>query len=1713
VNREFFKSLRAAAFSVLAQAARSTYSARLAVLSLLALFFLCSPARASWISFSHTNSDGTPNTNQFLVRAVGNPAVDVFGNVTGTIGIPARITPAADGRATNWFEQNNYLVTNTPSSPALFLGRGYIFRAPLDSGPTVYPAAGPGMLISGLNYFVNLTFGSNQTSVTYNIVTNALGGAPILSTNLPVLTNGFIRSLDATNISAATSLIYSNTLYSDYTTRIAVLSALSITNIYPTNAAGVTWAAGRAYVSTNYDAPGAALAIGLQATNYTIGTSNALFALHSLSITNLFPTNTAGVTYAGGRGYVSTNYDAPGAALAIGLQATNYAKSITNGYSPLVFTNVAQVLYTNALPGLTNGFVDKSITNNAATRAELISATNGITGGGISAASATNISAAQVLLGTNAIGISSGLSAFVSTNRFEIGGAALAIGAADTNFSRSIGLQATNFTIATSNALSSQTVTASNALQSVKADATNGLFIGGKITNSTIGGNSRIALSTNNADGTIPFFSHYDGAGNDSFIIEHGTTTFGVGVTNAATGWQSLIVGSLAPVATEMDFFQAGSPTALFNFFIGTTNSQANVAIISSNGIQSGNIRAMNAFFGNGYGVNNTSASNLQAQALGQVTNVVNALATISGISAATGTNIASSLIGLSNAPIAASNALLFVAKIDSTNGFATGLTSTNTELQGDVSMGKDGGSAVFYGRTNYIAFNGAGSGVITNGVYIWNATLNVYTNWYTHSILTNNSSAWLAQTNGVSLYSLSGANPIGTWSTVSGAAPLPTSVYTAAEFHILHLGETALTNITALIAAASNGVAAQFTNGSSSGSIAVVNGFGTNTTLNFASAAWGSGNSVGSASFAAAFGGTSNSASSPYSTVVGGKQNSASGGSGYNFVGGGNNNIISAGAGVIGGGEYNFIDLNNNDSVIVGGYSNRISNNQSVSSVIAGGFYNLITAPGGPRADYGFIGGGYSNRIYASYDVALGHNATVTNDHAFVFSDGTPFTSSTNSEFDVVAANGLKIYVGGLQLTNLNPGAATMALGVTSTGQVTTNSVPGGGSGPGSGTVTSVSATAPSGYSVSGVPITTAGAINISRSGDVNNLGFAETNISNLQASGLTQLGGQVGMNALIVTNGITNTTLVAATLLQADGNKKIASMANGTGFLTNNGSGNFGYLATIDGANLSGVVTRSLYDVKSFGAVGNGTADDTAAFTNAVYAADQAGGGIVYVPAGLFKLTATINIQNSTIWIIGAGPAAKIAPSGNFDVFRFSGNTRGCGVSKLFLNGTNQTGGNWFTVTNSHRITFRDLTAEKPYQGFSIESCNTCTIDNVWMDQVQGAWFCKWFGDDANRSDILQFNNVTASGGTTNTDGVIWDGNCNSMDINNLGLVTFNYGLRILKTSGANDPAFLFAQGLQIDFPNREGVKIERGTRYNLVNSYIHGSTLEYGVFVTNGVDHFTFQGGNVTGNKKGGLHIQSTGSKIIGVEIYNNSQAGTGTYPGILFTNGAIGEVVGNRVSSNHQYGLRIESSTRPVVAGNDFSGNVTGDIFDAGHTMISDAIFLQRPYWADTNVYVSSRASSISTLAVAQNKLYLMPIWVTEVRTFSLISLGMVSTLGAGSTVRLGVYGCDRYTGHPTTLIMDCGTVSTATTGTKYLPCAVTLNPGMYYVACVFTGLPTVHATLAEGLGVLMSNGVSDVGGLSRSFTFGAFPADETSQTYTTETTFTPAVGIR
>src|SRR5262245_48495263 len=85
----------------------------------------------------------------------------------------------------------------------------------------------------------------------------------------------------------------------------------------------------------------------------------------------------------------------------------------------------------------------------------------------------------------------------------------------------------------------------------------------------------------------------------------------------------------------------------------------------------------------------------------------------------------------------------------------------------------------------------------------------------------------------------------------------------------------------------------------------------------------------------------------------------------------------------------------------------------------------------------------------------------------------------------------------------------------------------------------------------------------------------------------------------------------------------------------LVHNGRGGASAWARSGSINLrrSTAWPTTVLDVTSFGAKGDGAADDTVAFGNALARAREAGGGIVHLPRGIYKVTSSLRIPPHTV------------------------------------------------------------------------------------------------------------------------------------------------------------------------------------------------------------------------------------------------------------------------------------------------------------------------------------------------------------------------------------------------------------------------------------------------------------------------------------------------
>lgn len=174
--------------------------------------------------------------------------------------------------------------------------------------------------------------------------------------------------------------------------------------------------------------------------------------------------------------------------------------------------------------------------------------------------------------------------------------------------------------------------------------------------------------------------------------------------------------------------------------------------------------------------------------------------------------------------------------------------------------------------------------------------------------------------------------------------------------------------------------------------------------------------------------------------------------------------------------------------------------------------------------------------------------------------------------------------------------------------------------------------------------------------------------------------------------------------------------ALANGlenytiSGFTHPDGSANVGYQPAGAGAFASTVQAklREVISVKDFGALGNDSNNDLTAIQTAIdYAASLTNGAEVFFPAGVYRMSAGVNVPNSkSITLRGEGDASKLRL-----VSGAGGPILNCGSGTIF----------------STRTIIKSLFFQGPSGGTSngirLQNCNTARVEDcVFQNQVTG-------------------------------------------------------------------------------------------------------------------------------------------------------------------------------------------------------------------------------------------------------------------------------------------------------------------------------------------------------------------------------------------------------
>jgi hypothetical protein len=148
--------------------------------------------------------------------------------------------------------------------------------------------------------------------------------------------------------------------------------------------------------------------------------------------------------------------------------------------------------------------------------------------------------------------------------------------------------------------------------------------------------------------------------------------------------------------------------------------------------------------------------------------------------------------------------------------------------------------------------------------------------------------------------------------------------------------------------------------------------------------------------------------------------------------------------------------------------------------------------------------------------------------------------------------------------------------------------------------------------------------------------------------------------------------------------------------------------------------LVSPIYYNVKNYGALGDGVTDDTTAIQSAITAAVASVGGIVYFPPATYQVSTPLSISQKNTVLLGAGPGSVIRPTSGFVGAQVIGITADyCGVHDLMIAYANTTSSgnpaaNGIEVTGARYASLFNLQLYY-INGWAIESLGTAGVNNV--------------------------------------------------------------------------------------------------------------------------------------------------------------------------------------------------------------------------------------------------------------------------------------------------------------------------------------------------------------------------------------------------------------
>ena len=409
-------------------------------------------------------------------------------------------------------------------------------------------------------------------------------------------------------------------------------------------------------------------------------------------------------------------------------------------------------------------------------------------------------------------------------------------------------------------------------------------------------------------------------------------------------------------------------------------------------------------------------------------------------------------------------------------------------------------------------------------------------------------------------------------------------------------------------------------------------------------------------------------------------------------------------------------------------------------------------------------------------------------------------------------------------------------------------------------------------------------------------------------------------------------------------------------------------------------GFTPATVFNVKDYGAAGDGTTDDFTAITATITAA-TASGGVVYFPEGTYLTQSAIQLV-SDLTYRGAGKQSviKLGASLNINVIEAQSLTN-VTVENLCVDGnlSNQTPQGLEIVQN----------------GIYLYACTYSIIQNCFFLNTAATGI---FLKGSNEHCIITGNRVR----NNQRNGIYlhFSSNIHNTISNNVIDTTYVYHGICNSDSSYNTYANNVVTGSY-----NAGIRIDSNSTGNVVTGNVFSANLWGGIELRaeSGTPTNNVVIGNITElNNREGIKIEGAQNTLVnGNMVYFNSQENSGYYDGIRLDNtGVTAHPTGNRfwnniVQGNHAYGFDIDdaSATGNIIQNNEFNGttaafndasgsasvfgnlnvptnNITGKLVIDGASNLynsgSDILTTDNEFWSLSKMVISTATGTLMDL---------------------------------------------------------------------------------------------------------------------------------------------------